>query len=139
MKGAEVPNPDPDLARQRDVVDAFFMAARGGNFDALVALLDPNVVARADWGARRHTAPMVIRGAEAVARQALRFAAPNAKLLPVWMNGAAGVVVTVAGRPVSAMAFTVANGKIVEIDAFADPARVRSIAAAALADEPADS
>jgi RNA polymerase sigma-70 factor (ECF subfamily) len=135
VKGSEVPAPDPDLARQRDVVDAFFTAARGGDFDALVALLDPNVVLRSDWGARRPAVSGVIHGAAAVARQALMFANPTAQLHPARVNGAAGVVVTVAGRPFAVMGFTVAEGKIVEIDAIADPERVRRIAAAVLTDE----
>jgi RNA polymerase sigma-70 factor (ECF subfamily) len=70
VKGAEIPAPDPDLARQREVVDAFFLAARGGDFDALVAVLDPDVVLRSDVGARR-PAPKVLHGAAAVANQAL--------------------------------------------------------------------
>jgi RNA polymerase sigma factor (sigma-70 family) len=135
VKGSEVPVPDPDLARQRDVVDAFFSAARGGDFDALVALLDPNAVLRADWGARRPAAAGVIQGAAAIARQALMFANPTARLHPARVNGAAGVVVTVAGRPFAVMGFTVVEGKIVEIDAIADPERVRRIAAAVLAEE----
>jgi ketosteroid isomerase-like protein len=57
VKGADVPAPDPDLARQREIVDAFFVAARGGDFDALVAVLDPDVVLRSDWGAKRPAAP----------------------------------------------------------------------------------
>jgi RNA polymerase sigma-70 factor (ECF subfamily) len=132
VEGAEVPAPDPDLARQRVVVDAFFLAARGGDFDALVALLDPDVVLRADAGARRPAASVVTRGAEAVAGQALRFALPGAQLHPALVNGAAGVVVTVRGRPFSVMGFTVTDGKIVEIDAIGDPERVRRIAAALL-------
>ena len=135
VKGADVPVPDPDLARQREVVDAFFSAARGGDFDALVAVLDPNVVLRGDFGARRPAASRVIHGAAAVARQALMFADPAAHLHPALVNGAAGVVVTVGGRPTSVMGFTVAAGKIVEIDAIADPERVRRIAAAVLTDE----
>ncbi len=134
VKGAEIPAPDPDLARQRDVVDAFFRAARGGDFDALVALLDPDVVLRADFGARRPAASGVIRGAAAVARQALVGALPGAVLHPALVNGAAGVVVTVGGRPFAVMGFTVAEGRIVEIDAIADPERVRRIAAAVLGD-----
>src|SRR5918992_889746 len=74
VKGAEVRAPDPDLARQRQVVDAFFRASRGGDFDALVALLDPDVVLRSDFGARRPAASKVTRGAAAVARQALMSA-----------------------------------------------------------------
>jgi RNA polymerase sigma factor (sigma-70 family) len=135
VKGAEVPAPDPDLARQRDVVDAFFQAARGGDFDALVALLDPDVVLRADFGARRPGAARVTRGAAAVARQALLGALPAAELHPALVNGAAGMVITVRGRPVAVMGFTVADGRIVEIDAIADPDRVRRIAAAVLAGE----
>jgi RNA polymerase sigma-70 factor (ECF subfamily) len=140
VKGAEVPAPDPDLARQRDVVDAFFLAARGGDFDALVAVLDPDVVLRVDGGAKRPAASMVIHGAAAVARQAhsgLRpiFAHAVVHLRPALVNGAAGVVVTLGGQPMTVMGFTVAEGKIAEIDAIADPERVRRIAAAVLADE----
>jgi RNA polymerase sigma factor (sigma-70 family) len=133
VKGAEPPAPDPGLARQREVVDAFFSAARGGDFDALVAVLDPDVVLRSDAGARRPAASVVTRGAAAVARQAIMFALPAARLRPAVVNGAAGVVVTVRGRPVAVMGFTVAGGRIVEIDAIADPERVRALAAAVLA------
>ena len=132
VKGADIPAPDPDLARQRAVVDAFFAAARGGDFDALVALLDPDVVLRADFGARHPAASRVIRGAAAVARQALLGANPAAHLHPALVNGAAGVVVTVRGRPMNVMGFTVAAGKIVAIDVIAGPERVRRIAAAVL-------
>jgi RNA polymerase sigma-70 factor (ECF subfamily) len=135
VQGAEIPTPDPDLARQRDVVDAFFLAARGGNFDALVALLHPDVVLRSDAGARRPAASVEIRGAAAVVGQAVRFATPGAQLRPALVNGAAGVVVTVNGRPMSVMGFTVLEDKIVEIDAIADPERVRRIAAAVLTDD----
>ena len=140
VKGAEIPAPDPDLARQRAVVDAFFSAARGGDFDALVAVLDPDVVLRVDAGARRPAASMVIHGAAAVARQALRglssiLARPAVHLRPALVNGAPGVVVTVGGQPMTVMGFTVAEGQIAEIDAIADPERVRRIAAPVLADE----
>jgi RNA polymerase sigma-70 factor (ECF subfamily) len=132
VKGAEVPEPDPDLTRQREVVDAFFRAARGGELDALVALLDPNVVLRSDFGAKRLGVPPVIRGAAAVARQALMSSIPTAVLRPALLNGAAGVVVTIRGRPFATMGFTVTGGRIVAIDAIADPERVRRIAAAVL-------
>jgi RNA polymerase sigma factor (sigma-70 family) len=138
VKGADVPAPDPDLARQREVVDAFFSAARGGDFDALVAVLDPDVVLRLDAGARGPAASLRIRGAGAVARQAQRGLAAAlrvAHLRHALVNGAAGVVVIVRGRPVTVMGFTVADGRIAEIDAIADPERVRRIAAAALNDE----
>jgi RNA polymerase sigma factor (sigma-70 family) len=134
VRGAS-PAPDPDLARQREVVDAFFTAARGGDFDALVGLLDPEVVLRADFGARRPGAPRIVRGPAAVARQAFLGAQPAARLHPALVNGAAGVVVTVRGRPRAVMGFTVAGGRIVEIDAIADPDRVARIAAAVLGDE----
>jgi RNA polymerase sigma-70 factor (ECF subfamily) len=141
VKGAEIPAPDADLARQRQVVDAFFLAARGGDFDALVALLDPDVVLRSDAGARRPAASVVIRGAAAVARQALGGGSGGdrvrqaALVRPALVNGAAGVVITVAGRPLAVMGFTVAEGRIVEIDTIADPQRVRRIAAAVLTDD----
>jgi RNA polymerase sigma-70 factor (ECF subfamily) len=134
VKGAEVPAADPDLAHQREVVDAFFLAARGGELDALVALLDPEVVLRSDFGARHAPVPSVTRGAVAVASQAMMFANPNAQLRPAVVNGTAGVVVMVGGRPFAVMGFTVASGKIVEIDAIADPERVRRVAAAVARD-----
>jgi RNA polymerase sigma factor (sigma-70 family) len=138
VKGAGPPAPDPDLARQRKVVDAFFAAARVGDFDALAAVLDPDVVLRLDAGARRPAASLHIRGATAVARQTQRGLAAAlraAQLRPALVNGAAGVVATVRGRPVTVIGFTVADGKIAEIDAIADPERVPRIAAAALGDE----
>ena len=133
VKGAEIPAPDPDLTRQREVVDAFFLAARGGDFDALVALLHPDVVLRSDFGSKRPAGSVVVRGAAAVARQAR--AVPGALVRPALVNGAAGVVITVGGRPFAVMGFTVSDGKIVEIDAIADPERVRRIAAAVLTDD----
>src|SRR5947209_15899586 len=135
VKGADIPESDPDLARQREVVDAFFTAARAGDFDALVGVLDPDVVLRADFGAKRPGIPRVIQGAAAVAKQALIAALPHASLHPALVNGTAGVVVTVNGRPFAVMGFTVAKGRIVEIDTIADPERVRRIAAAVLADQ----
>jgi RNA polymerase sigma factor (sigma-70 family) len=138
VKGANLPTPDPDLARQRAVVDAFFVATREGEFDTLVSLLDPDVVLRIDAGAGRRAASMVLHGAAAVASQALTgvassLARPAVHLRPVLVNGAAGVVVTVGGQPMTVMSFTVAEGKIVEIDSIADPERVRRISAAAVA------
>jgi RNA polymerase sigma factor (sigma-70 family) len=125
------PTPDPDVARQREVVDAFFAAARGGDFDALVAVLDPDVVARTDGGSG---ASVVVRGAAAVAGRALAYARPSALVRPALVNGAAGVVVTVDGRPVSVMAFTVRDGKIVEIDTLSDVERLGRLDLAALDD-----
>jgi RNA polymerase sigma-70 factor, ECF subfamily len=135
VQGAQLPTPDPDLARQREVVDAFFRATRGGEFDSLVALLDPDVVLRSDYGGRRPSAPKVFHGAATVARQALIGALPGAELHPALVNGAAGMVITVHGRPFAVMGFTVVDGKIIEIDAIADPERVGRIAAAVLSKE----
>src|SRR5439155_24752408 len=99
VQGA-APPPDRDLARQREVVDAFFAAARDGDLDALVTVLHPDVVLRADGGTRPG-ASFVVRGAEAVAGRALMFARPSRVARPALVNGAAGVVVTVGGRAVS--------------------------------------
>jgi RNA polymerase sigma-70 factor (ECF subfamily) len=106
------------------VVDAFFAAARGGDFDALVAVLDPDVVFRSDGGVSRPAASAVVRGAENVASGAIRYARPAAVLRPALVNGAAGVVLTVDGQPFSVMGFTVTDGKIVAIDVLADPERL---------------
>lgn len=115
--------PDADVARQREVVDAFQAAARGGGFEALVAVLDPDVVLRVD----RAEGLSVVRGAAAVASQALTFArlAPAAR--PVLVNGAAGVVSVVDGEVLGVMAFTIAGGRIVGIDILADPARITGL------------
>ena len=134
VKGAEVPAPDTDLVRQRAVVDAFFLAARSGEFDALLALLHPDVVLRADCGPSRPAASAVVHGAAAVARQARLGANPAAKIHPALVNGAASVVITLGGRPHVVMAFTVAGGKVAEIDVIADPERVRRLASAVLGD-----
>jgi RNA polymerase sigma factor (sigma-70 family) len=123
----EAPAPDPDLTRQREVVDAFFAAARDGDFEALVAVLDPDVVLRADGGAGRPRATFVVRGARAVAERASGYARLAPFVRPALINGAAGAVVTPKGRPFSVMAFTVRGGKIVAIDALADPARLAEL------------
>lgn len=136
VKGAEIPA-DPDLTRQREVVDAFFAAARRGDFDALVAVLHPDVLVRADTGPRHPEASLRVRGSAAVARQAAMgmrqiLGSPAAGLLHVLVNGSAGVVLTRRGRPFIVMGFTVREGKIAGIDAIADPERVRRVAAAVL-------
>jgi RNA polymerase sigma factor (sigma-70 family) len=123
----EAPAPDPDLGRQREVVDAFFAAAREGDFDALVAVLDPDVVLRSDGGTARPGATHVVRGAEAVGRRAMTFARLSPFVRPALVNGAAGVVVAPRGRPFSVLAFTVRDGKIVAIDGLADPDRLKEL------------
>jgi RNA polymerase sigma-70 factor (ECF subfamily) len=132
VKGAEVV--EVDVGRQREVVDAFFAAARGGSFESLVALLHPDVVLRADFGPARPAQSRMVQGAEAVAHQARLGASPAAQLHPALVNGAAGMVVTRRGRPFAVMAFTVAEGRIIEIDVIGDPERVRTVAAAVLAE-----
>ena len=125
VQGAAVP--DPDRSRQRQVVDAFFAAARGGDFEALVAVLDPDVVLRADGGLARPAATALVRGAADVAARAISFALPAAFVRPALVNGAAGVVVTDGDQPLSVMGFTVAGGRIVAIEVLADPDRLREL------------
>jgi len=124
--------PDADLAGQRRVVDAFFAAARDGDFEALVAVLDPDVVVRSDGGVLRPAVSHVLHGAAAVAGQALTFAQLSPFVRPALVNGVAGVVVAPHGRPVSVMAFTVRGGRIVAIDALTDPERLRQLDLAVL-------
>jgi RNA polymerase sigma-70 factor (ECF subfamily) len=126
VHGVEPP-PDADLPRQREVVDAFFAAARGGDFEALISVLDPDVVLRSDGGAKRPVASAVVRGAENVASRAMTFAMPRTELRPVRVNGEAGVVVVSNGRVLSVMGFTVRNGRIVAIEALADPERLAEL------------
>ena len=119
--------PDADINRQREVVDAFLAAAREGDFDALLELLDPDVILRADAGALPSSSSREMRGAQAVAAGARTFARMARLARPALVNGAAGFVVAQQGRPVSVAGFTVRHGKIVEIDILADPERLRSI------------
>ncbi|MER5791405.1 RNA polymerase sigma factor SigJ [Streptomyces sp. NPDC001980] len=125
VQGA-APSADPDLGRQRQVLDAFLAASRGGDFEALVALLHPDVVLRVDSGAlvRGAAASKVVRGARTVAEQALTFRqfADAAQLALV--NGTVGMVTAPGGRPVSVMAVTVADGRITEMYILADPERL---------------
>jgi RNA polymerase sigma factor (sigma-70 family) len=128
--------PDADLAGQQRAVDAFLAAARNGDLEALVAILDPEVVARADWGTVPVGVPTILRGARAVAEQALAFAqrAPSGR--PVLVNGAAGVVVAAGARLIAVMGFMVTDGTITEIDILADPERLRQLDLTALGNRP---
>jgi RNA polymerase sigma-70 factor (ECF subfamily) len=119
--------PDADVQVQRSVVDAFVAAARDGDFQRLVALLDPDVVLRGDGGALRSNGSGELRGAEQVARSALTFSRLDLLRLPVLVNGAAGLVCMLDGKPFSVMAFTVRGGKITEIDILADPERLSQL------------
>lgn len=121
------PRPDPDLARQRDVVAAFFAASRDGDFDALVAVLDPGVGLRIDGGVLREKASLVLRGAQAVAAYSSTYSQLHPFVSPALVNGAAGAVVAPAGRVFSVMAFTVTNGKIAQIDVLVDPERLEEL------------
>ena len=126
VRGA-APLSEPDLVQQRRLVDAFLAASRGGDFDALVAVLHPEVVMRVDLG-RADDRP--VDGAEQVARTVLRRGTPLAPLArPALVNGAAGAVVGRGGRLISVVAFSVADGRIVRIDVIADPAKLSAVAA----------
>jgi RNA polymerase sigma factor (sigma-70 family) len=114
--------PDAELEVQRSVVDAFLAAAHDGDFNRLVAVLDSEVVLRADAGTR---GLIDVRGAENVARGALTFTRLGLLRVPVLVNGAPGVVAMREGKPFSVLAFTVSGGKIVEIDILSDPERLR--------------
>lgn len=139
VRNAEGPAPERDLARQRAVVDAFLAAGRAGDFNALVALLHPDVVLRADFSPARPRQSTVIRGPEAVARAARLGARAAVQVVPALVNGTAGVVITRRGRPSAIMAFTVSEGRITEIDSIGDPDRVKRLTAGLLIDAyPAD-
>jgi RNA polymerase sigma-70 factor (ECF subfamily) len=112
---------DTDLTRQRAIVDAFLTAARNGDFDALLEALDPDVVVRSNG------AEISLRGPAAVAGRALAGARFAQVTLPALINGAVGVVTATNGRPISLMAFTIADAKIVAIDLLADPGRIAEV------------
>jgi len=117
--------PDADLETQRRVVDAFLAASREGDFEQLLEVLDPDVILRADRGAAGPS--QVIRGARAIADQALFFSQLGLEMKPVLVNGAVGMVTFRDGEPFSLGAVTVRGGKIVELDFLADPERLREL------------
>jgi RNA polymerase sigma factor (sigma-70 family) len=116
--------PDADLTGQRSVVEAFFAAAREGDFEALLAVLDPDIVLRDDAGTRGPGVSVVLRGARAVAERAISFAHLSPYLRPALVNGAVGAVVVPDGRPFAVLGFTVADVKIAEIYVLSDPERL---------------
>src|SRR5580658_8151917 len=134
VRGADARVPDSDIARQRKVVDAFFAAAHHGDFDALVAVLDPEVVVRFDVGTARPEMSVAVHGAAAAADQALRIHQRSALVRPALVNGAAGAVVALGGRPVAVIGFTVSHDKIAQIDVLADPERLLRLDLAVLDD-----
>ncbi|HEX2343489.1 MAG TPA: sigma-70 family RNA polymerase sigma factor [Vicinamibacterales bacterium] len=115
--------PDPDLVRQREVVEAFIAALRGGDFEGLLAVLDPDLVVRADMPVPAG-APREIRGAAVWAKGAIAYGHLAHLARPMLVNGAVGIVVAPRGRLVRALRFTIANGKITEIEVIGDPARL---------------
>jgi RNA polymerase sigma-70 factor (ECF subfamily) len=116
--------PDADVSSQREIIEAFLVAARGGDFEAIVALLDPNVILRADAGSERG----VMRGARTVAKQALFFSSLVDVMRPALVNGSVGIVSwRTDGQPFSILALTASHNKIVEIDILADPARLQDL------------
>ena len=126
----EAPPPDPDVAQQRVAVDAFLTAARDGDLDALVSVLDPDIVLRADGGSRRPS--IVVHGAQDIAARAVLVNQLAPSVRPALVNGAAGIVAVVAGKVFSVMAFTVVQGRIVAIDVLLDPDRVAALDLAVL-------
>jgi RNA polymerase sigma factor (sigma-70 family) len=123
----QAPTPDPDVAKQQEVVDAFLAASRAGDFDALVRILDPDVVLHADGGTRRARQSVVVHGAEAVAGQAVlaQRIAPFAR--PALVNGAAGLVAVAAGRVLAVMSFTVTAERIAAMEILVDPDRLAEL------------
>jgi RNA polymerase sigma-70 factor (ECF subfamily) len=123
VQGA-TPSGRPDRRRQRELVDAWLAAARGGDLEALVALLHPDAVLRADTGdSGRH----LVRGATAIAAQAKMHQVSGVQARFAVVNGGPGIVASVDGRPSAVLAFTVLDGLIVEIDILADPGRLEAL------------
>jgi RNA polymerase sigma-70 factor (ECF subfamily) len=131
IEQAGVRDHEPDLSRQRSAVDAFFRAARGGDFDALLELLDPEVVARQDAG----TQTTETSGAARVVTAAISIHNPASRLHPVIVGGTAGTLITLDGQPAALIAFCFTRGRISRIDAITDAARVRRLAPTALLGE----
>ncbi|WP_437320167.1 sigma-70 family RNA polymerase sigma factor [Sorangium sp. So ce385] len=129
------PSPDADVGRQREVVDAFLAAMRGGDFDALVAILDPDVVLRGDATAAP-PAGVELRGARACAKRALSGARGAKLARPALVDGAVGVVLAPRGRLFRVLRFTLARGKIAGIDVIGDPEQLRDLDLSALDDGP---
>jgi RNA polymerase sigma-70 factor (ECF subfamily) len=125
VQGAQ-PAPDPDLSAQWEVVDAFLAASRNGDFDRLVAMLDPDIVLRADGGPVAALSAHV-RGAEEVASRAKMFSRLDLTMRRALINGAAGMIAFREGRPFSLAALTIRDGKIVEMNFLADPERLAQL------------
>jgi RNA polymerase sigma factor (sigma-70 family) len=123
VRGA-TPAGQPDRARQREIVDAWLAAARGGDFAGLVALLHPDAVLRVDTGG---AGSKLARGAAEIARQATMYRAAGLRARFAVVNGGPGIVSTIDGRTAAVLAFTIVDGLIVEIDILADPQRLAAL------------
>jgi RNA polymerase sigma factor (sigma-70 family) len=126
--------PDADLDTQRRVLDVFMAAAREGDFETLLEVLDPDVVLRADRGVAAMGRPTLVRGAENVARGASAFSRLDVDVRPALVNGAVGTVTLRDGRPFAIAGFTIRNGRIVEMDVVADPESLRKLDLTILSD-----
>jgi RNA polymerase sigma factor (sigma-70 family) len=135
VRSAAPPPHDGDLAAQRAAVDAFLAASRDGDLDALIAVLHPDVVYRADRGPQAAAGSAELRGAADVARQAAAFSQPGLLITPVLINGAPGIISSRDRQPFSVIGFTVTDGKITEIDILMDPERLRQLDLSALDDQ----
>jgi RNA polymerase sigma factor (sigma-70 family) len=125
-------SPDVGLPQQRAIVDAFFTAARAGDFDRLMELLDPEVVIRMDGGPAGPGVWVLMRGAAQIARATIATASPQADFTPVMVNGVAGMLITVKGRPVSLIAATITGNRITAMDGITDLDRLARLGLAAL-------
>src|SRR5829696_1700365 len=130
VQGA-APSPDTDLTRQRHLVDAFLAATRGGDLNTLLAVLDPDVVRRADRAALP-AGPAELRGAQAVAEETRVFSRPARSARPALLNGTVGIVVAPHGKLRLALGLAINDDKIAEIDVIADPSRLQQLDLAVL-------
>jgi RNA polymerase sigma-70 factor (ECF subfamily) len=121
------PTPDRDPSRQRRVVDAFFVAARDGDFDALLHILDPEVELRIDGGRLRRQASLLLHGAHAVAAHTRTYSRLYPYVVPALVNGTAGVVIAPDRRPFAVMGFTISSERITAIDVLVDPERLNQL------------
>ena len=121
------PTPDRDLSRQRRVVDAFFAAARDGDFDALLQILHPEVELRIDGGTLHRRASLHLHGANAVAAHTRTYSNLFPYIVPALVNGTAGAIIAPNGRPFAVMGFTVSSERITAIDVLVDPDRLHQL------------
>jgi RNA polymerase sigma-70 factor (ECF subfamily) len=128
------PPPESDLVRQRQVVSAYLAATRAGDFDALLALLDPDVVLRADKAVGPTPVPILLRGAQTVAKAALASAGRALTTQLALLDGSVGLVMTPSGHLALVLAFTMADGRITAIDIIAEPERLPNVELAVLED-----